>query len=285
MVDSSSISKSPLESKWCNYGTRSSMASRDCEFAGLLPCTSLRECVSQYFSPQDLSEVECITCTATNQMDQCRLIMKSTSRDAPDLLSKISDFEIGMTSSSVIERMLSIENVPNVKTPAVKRLRLSRLPPLLCLHLCRRQYIEGRMRKIKHHISFPLCLSSNDLGYSGPEMEYGLRAVIVHHGGPESGQSCYLHLSICYHMYFLLLGHYTTYALTSVISEEGETQSFQEQWIHFSDQDVQAVSEQQVLSSEAYILLYDSSSSSSSDRYSDTAAPASGGGLSEVKDL
>lgn len=44
---------------------------------------------------------------------------------------------------------------------AVKRTSLSRLPPLLCLYLCRRTYdgMKGRMKKLAQHVSFPVLLS------------------------------------------------------------------------------------------------------------------------------
>lgn len=44
---------------------------------------------------------------------------------------------------------------------AVKRTSLSRLPPLLCLYLCRRTYdgMKGRMKKLVQHVSFPVLLS------------------------------------------------------------------------------------------------------------------------------
>lgn len=44
---------------------------------------------------------------------------------------------------------------------AVKRTSLSRLPPLLCLYLCRRTYddIKGRMKKLVQHVSFPVLLN------------------------------------------------------------------------------------------------------------------------------
>jgi len=47
---------------------------------------------------------------------------------------------------------------------AVKRTSLSRLPPLLCLYLCRRTYdgMKGRMKKLVQHVSFPVLLSMDE---------------------------------------------------------------------------------------------------------------------------
>jgi hypothetical protein len=44
---------------------------------------------------------------------------------------------------------------------AIKRTGLSRLPPLLCLYLCRRTYdeVKGRMKKLVAHVSFPVLLN------------------------------------------------------------------------------------------------------------------------------
>ena len=110
---------------------------------------------------------------------------------------------------------------------AIKRTGLSRLPPLLCLYLCRRTYdeVKGRMKKLVAHVSFPVLLnmdqfqsadgahrptntqkstsaaptglsvasmlSSNikgrSLHASGSGGDYQLRAVVEHKGTADTG--------------------------------------------------------------------------------------------------
>ena len=54
--------------------------------------------------------------------------------------------------------------VRKVRTRTRKQLILSRPPPLLCLHICRRvaDAVTGRMKKLNHHVSFPGILDIND---------------------------------------------------------------------------------------------------------------------------
>ncbi len=110
---------------------------------------------------------------------------------------------------------------------AIKRTGLSRLPPLLCLYLCRRTYdeVKGRMKKLVAHVSFPMLLNmdqfqSADGAYrltyttgqtgaaptglsvtsmlsstlkgrslqtNGSNGDYQLRAVVEHKGTADSG--------------------------------------------------------------------------------------------------
>ena len=112
--------------------------------------------------------------------------------------------------------------VQKVRTRTRKQLILSRPPPLLCLHICRRvaDALTGQMKKLNHHVSFPGVLDINDyvnafrgslspninnkLDQTKPESkgifntqirnkagsgpnEYLLRSVIVHTGSSEAG--------------------------------------------------------------------------------------------------
>ena len=127
--------------------------------------------------------------------------------------------------------------VQKVRTRTRKQLILSRPPPLLCLHICRRvaDAMTGRMKKLNHHVSFPGVLDINDYvntfrgswtsGFgnkdnksasgstgifdtqtrkkvvSGPN-EYLLRSVIVHTGSSEAGTLSMTALILCYYQYF-----------------------------------------------------------------------------------
>jgi len=150
-----------------------------------------------------------------------------------------------------------------------KRTAISRLPSLLCICLCRRVYDEGtrEMRKINHHVTFPIvlrmgeyCNSNAALSVHDPPRgdrsneglglgafgglptfrglsatastapgNYLLRAVVVHRGDAESG-------------------HYVAYCLVREQPRE---------WEMFSDEQHTRVSEADVLSSQAALLFYD----------------------------
>lgn len=64
------------------------------------------------------------------------------------------------TQSSSDRELLLLSLKAQAQSEAVKRTALSRLPPLLCLSLCRRVYDEskGKMKKILQHVSFPVIL-------------------------------------------------------------------------------------------------------------------------------
>ena len=119
--------------------------------------------------------------------------------------------------------------VQKVRTQTRKQLILSRPPPLLCLHICRRvaDAVTGRMKKLNHHVSFPWILDIDDFvnGQKGkgsdkvkasptvkadkvgsptphvaspPEIKrnvnkYLLRSVIVHSGSSEAGTYSTIH--------------------------------------------------------------------------------------------
>ena len=54
--------------------------------------------------------------------------------------------------------------VQKVRTKTRKQLILSRPPPILCLHICRRvaDALTGRLKKLNHHVSFPGVLDIGD---------------------------------------------------------------------------------------------------------------------------
>jgi len=151
----------------------------------------------------------------------------------------------------------------HVNTATVKRTAISRMPQVLCMSLCRRVYegALGKMRKLSQHVHFPLFLNMDSFQTISPQfsntttafnnsgsdsgrdifdaslnpskksqLNYLLRAVVVHQGSAESG-------------------HYYAYCL---VKERPERV-----WEMFSDERHHPVSEADVLASQATLLFYD----------------------------
>lgn len=125
----------------------------------------------------------------------------------------------------------------SVRTEAAKRITVLESPKCLFIHLKRARYshINGQ-EKINCHVDFPEKLQL------GPYMthtdkennpEYLLRAVVVHHGKYFSS------------------GHYTTYCWND--SENRKTTSG---WVQYNDSEVTGSSINDVIQSQAYMLLY-----------------------------
>jgi ubiquitin C-terminal hydrolase len=113
---------------------------------------------------------------------------------------------------------------------ATQRLLISKNPKVLVLHLKRFEHdsVTGTIRKIKHHIQFPMVL---DVGrfveqQPTPSAVYDLTAVCVHHGETIAS------------------GHTTAYVLD------------EDNWVHADDKRVSQVSSNAVLKENAYMLFY-----------------------------
>ncbi|KAI3437589.1 hypothetical protein D9Q98_000042 [Chlorella vulgaris] len=106
---------------------------------------------------------------------------------------------------------------------AQKRMRLARLPPVLCLHLKRFKYMEslGRMKKLMHRVTFPWELKMINTTDDCPDADsaYELFAVVVHMGAHPNH------------------GHYVALVRTPC-----------GQWVCFDDEQVNAITEAQVQS-------------------------------------
>lgn len=95
-------------------------------------------------------------------------------------------------------------DIVRLKSKTIKRVAISRLPKVLCVHLCRLNYDHSiqRMVKIKRFVKFPEYLDmrpyfrSHFSALDGlqnldqlPPLLYQLRSVIVHHGNEGSGNN------------------------------------------------------------------------------------------------
>lgn len=231
---------------------------------------NLYDCLEHFSFRESLSDVECLNCSYAELLASKDMLedifRRGGSKDIGDLIDKITYLE---KNSHQLEKVSQeIIALSRIRSQASKQLKISRLPEVLCLHLSRRNFCSrsGRMTKNRFKVSFPARLdmahfvegdaasesaSSLILGNNRPtSFDYDLRAVIVHHGDADSG-------------------HYTTYALLDVDEKEegrasresesdtGDILSPGRKWMHFSDENVVEVSEQEVLSSEAYLLFYD----------------------------
>ncbi|XP_013173462.1 PREDICTED: ubiquitin carboxyl-terminal hydrolase 8 isoform X3 [Papilio xuthus] len=122
------------------------------------------------------------------------------------------------------------------KRDAVKKLDISRLPPVLVIHFKRfyvdpKEYMSNTYRKKQTYIDFPLeelDMSQFSLHCPGNPM-YNLYAVSNHYGSMEGG-------------------HYTAYCKSSVYGK----------WYKYDDHVVTEIPASEVKSSAAYILFYTS---------------------------
>ncbi|CAB3233030.1 unnamed protein product, partial [Arctia plantaginis] len=129
-------------------------------------------------------------------------------------------------------------NCPNCKEKrdAVKKLDISRLPPVLVIHFKRfyvdpKEYMCNAYRKKQTYIDFPLeDLDMRQFSLHCPSNHsYNLYAVSNHYGSMEGG-------------------HYTAYCKSSVYGK----------WYKYDDHVVTEISSSEVKSSAAYILFYTS---------------------------
>uniref|UniRef100_A0A2A4K4J0 Ubiquitin carboxyl-terminal hydrolase n=1 Tax=Heliothis virescens TaxID=7102 RepID=A0A2A4K4J0_HELVI len=129
-------------------------------------------------------------------------------------------------------------NCPNCKEKrdAVKKLDISRLPPVLVIHFKRfyvdpKEYMCNAYRKKQTYIDFPLeDLDMRQFSlHCPPNHSYNLYAVSNHYGSMEGG-------------------HYTAYCKSSVYGK----------WYKYDDHVVTEIPSSEVKSSAAYILFYTS---------------------------
>eukprot|EP00727_Mastigamoeba_balamuthi_P003954 m51a1_g13556 hypothetical protein (293) ;mRNA; f:231-1213 len=130
-------------------------------------------------------------------------------------------------------------NCPKCRAPrsAVKRISFWRLPPVLVLHLQRfdRESHPLFARKAQDLVTFPMTLD--------------LSAYCAHSGGGcgapgEPQSSVYDLFAVCNHHGAASFGHYTAFVKTS------------DGWVLCDDESLRNVSESDVVSPAAYVLLY-----------------------------
>lgn len=124
-----------------------------------------------------------------------------------------------------------------VKRTFLKKLQLGRAPSCLCIHFNRTQWVAGGfLQKNELHVGFAVSLNASKLlkrEERSADLRYVLCAVVEHTGGPHSG-------------------HYLTYRRCG------------KKWVCASDATVYAVTMEEVLKAQAYMLFYCRAKSSSS---------------------
>lgn len=209
--------------------------------------------VNRMFTGAWQSEVTCIGCGNSNQNKEQ---FNTLPLEFPNkyhkqawtkaiTLDQLLDF---YTQSERLGRVYDCESCKNtangrarrtsVRTEAQKRITVLESPKCLFVHLKRAKYSQQNgQEKITCHVDFPLTLKL------GPYMthadkennpEYLLRAVVVHHGKYFSS------------------GHYTTFCWIDNQNRKNNHSG----WVEYNDSEVHPASEKDVLSSQAYMLLY-----------------------------
>ncbi|XP_062516621.1 ubiquitin carboxyl-terminal hydrolase 3-like [Corticium candelabrum] len=206
--------------------------------------SSRQTIVSGIFGGQLRSEVNCLTCESLSikhdpildlSLDIPQQFVNMRGKGRPQcriqdcLASFVQKEELDETEFYQCTRCQSRQR-------STKKLWMTSLPPVLCLHLKRFRFTNMFRTKIDIHVQFPIMgLDMLPFLYATEETQkaacqnyYDLAAVIVHHGSGVSS------------------GHYTAYACSQIAGT----------WFHFNDSTVTEVSTEQVASCKAYILFY-----------------------------
>ncbi|XP_045504231.1 ubiquitin carboxyl-terminal hydrolase 8 isoform X2 [Colias croceus] len=188
--------------------------------------------VLRLFYGQIRSTVRCTVCAASS----------ATYDSFSNLSLELPPHAARCELADCLKLYLNGETIPGWNCPtckekrdAVKKLDISRLPPVLVIHFKRfyldaKDYMCNAYRKRQTYIDFPLeGLDMGQLALNCPTNGYNLYAVSNHYGSMEGG-------------------HYTAYCKSSVYGK----------WYKYDDHLVTEISPSEVKSSAAYILFYTS---------------------------
>lgn len=210
--------------------------------------------VNRMFTGAWQSEVTCIGCGNSNQNKEQ---FNTLPLEFPNKYHKIQTASKSISLDHLLqfytqsERLGRVYNCVNctatvngrarrtsVRTEAAKRITVLESPKCLFVHLKRAKYSQQvGQEKITCHVDFPQSLNL------GPYMthadkennpEYLLRAVVVHHGKHFAS------------------GHYTTFCWI----DNNNKKSSHSGWVEYNDSEVHPANIKDVLSSQAYMLLY-----------------------------
>ncbi|XP_049885571.1 ubiquitin carboxyl-terminal hydrolase 8 isoform X3 [Pectinophora gossypiella] len=181
--------------------------------------------ISRLFYGQIKSTVRCTVCAKTSVTYDS---FSNLSLELPANASRCS-------LTDCLKLYLNGETIPGWNCPsckekrdAVKKLDISRLPPVLVIHFKRFFLDKETLMKKQTYIDFPLTdLDMRPFTLFSQAAPYNLYAVSNHYGTMQSG-------------------HYTAYCKSSVYGK----------WYHFDDHAVTEISSGDVKSSAAYILFY-----------------------------
>ncbi|KAG9454492.1 hypothetical protein H6P81_007396 [Aristolochia fimbriata] len=181
--------------------------------------------VKQLFGGCLKSQVQCCNCGHSSDTYEPLNDISLEVEEAQSLWNALQLF----TKVEKIE-MFTCENC-KMKVSVEKKLTLDSLPMISVLHFKRFRTSDGYVEKLSNYVPFPLELEMSPFHSGGDEthkeMKYDLYAVVVHEGA-YSG-----------------FGHYISFVRSS-----------DQCWFQLDDEKVTRVSEELVLSQQAYILFY-----------------------------
>lgn len=234
-----------------------------------LPACSLYDCLRDFSKSERVQDVECQSCSVGVELssleDEIKMLksaIDSVARrsgkvkfGAEGLVRELHGLEMRrlFLQSADLDQDDNIRNCleqgflgiitegsnsllpPPTRGPAKKCIIISRPPTVLCFHIQRRYYdaATDRMVKSAQIVAFPQIIDIAPFcAYSskGSSMTYKLMSIIEHRGSAHGG-------------------HYVTYRR----NRSGDTSS----WFIVSDDNVTAISWEEVRRSQAYMLIYE----------------------------
>jgi hypothetical protein len=206
-------------------------------------------------SPTSAAEVEALAARRSGAgKDAAARTSAVVVRDEVDEVGDEDVEEMDDGFQSMREMFLSLHQ--RIRTDAVKRSSISRLPPLLCLYLCRRVYDErtGRMRKRDDHVAFPLILTMTLSFSPDTRMQVATKPASLLPssvlGGALRGDNFgrYTLRAVVEHLGNADTGHYVAYCLVD---------AQRRRWEQCSDERHAEVTEARVLQAHAAMLFYE----------------------------
>ncbi|RMJ22315.1 ubiquitin carboxyl-terminal hydrolase [Aspergillus sp. HF37] len=272
----------------------------------------LQECLDQYMNLEPIEGVECAKCTLLHARGQLRSLLRQIEEDktasnnpeSPDLSNalqssaqeRLQSVEEALADDDYSEKTLSKKcHIPaknRITTTKSRQAVIARTPKCLSIHVNRSLFDEytGSLRKNYAAMRFPKDLDLNEwcLGARSADMAerwgvnpkesmlpqpetmldvggryYELRALITHYGRHENGHY------ICYRKYPSDV--FPAHIPQAVLEADGKEKT--ERWYRLSDDDVQMVSESNVMcQSGAFMLFYEAVEPAPSD-HTDVSNP------------
>lgn len=174
-------------------------------------------CLDMYFADEIVEGVECLNCTFDHELRRhldslsaldimlgessqipaptgvCQAARGDARRALESLRQMAASTKSGSETAS-LENLALVGVVKPVVSNYSKRFVITKWPQVICFHFSRLSYDikKQTMQKNRSIVRFPIVLSSIELmkstrSVSPPPSFYTLKAVIVHHGGANSG--------------------------------------------------------------------------------------------------
>lgn len=248
--------------------------------------TSRSLCVylAAMFSSEQVEHVECLSCTLRDLIERQERELKdicSVLEEMPlsppvlrakhdaitrrESLLQLADYAKSGCCSPSFEDLSATGFVKPIRTNYTKKSGISKWPQTLCIHIARLYYNskEQSMMKNRSHVDYPFVLSKEDLAKctgasSVCPFKYYLKAVLVHHGGANSGfvlvEMNFIKLKFIWNFPSHYVGHYSVFIK---LESKDCTGLLHEVWFHVSDENIRACTVSDVLKAEAYMLFYE----------------------------